>query len=161
MQTIIALTMLFFMVIGFVSLMRWSEKPIQKSGKKELILGITSLVISGAIASLVLIPTENYTEWERTTGSIIVDEIEDGQYVIETDTEYVYKEVRYSETGEREEKYISIKKDKNVCVDFVEMDNTEIPNYSIFSRSRKSIIGFPMSESGCIETRYIFYIPNK
>ena len=104
MQTIIALTMLFIMVIGFVSLMRWSEKPIQKSGKKELILGITSLVISGAIASLVLIPTENYTEWERTTGSIIVDEIEDGQYVIETDTEYVYKEVRYSETGEREEK---------------------------------------------------------
>ena len=157
MQTIIALIMLFFMVIGFVSLMRWSEKPIQKSGKKELILGITSLVISGAIASLVLIPTENYTEWERTTGSIIVDEID----VIETDTEYVYKEVRYSETGEREEKYISIKKDKNVCVDFVEMDDTEIPNYSIFSRSRKSIIGFPMSESGCIETRYIFYIPTK
>ena len=86
----------------------------------------------------------NDAQWERQSSGIIV-EISDNQYVIETDEEYIYQTIYYSDTGKPTEEYVSIDKNEDTYVEFVNVESSETATYTIFTANN--------------ETKYVFYIP--
>lgn len=105
------------------------------------------------------IPTDNYTDWETMYGNTVILQIEDNQYTIERDEEYLYKVLMYSDAGEKTEEYMNIEKDKNTSVEFVETENNEIATLAIFNRRPKSIFGNVVKDDSYMQTKYVFYVP--
>ena len=103
---------------------------------------ITLLIIS----SLITYNNEgnNDAQWERQSSGIIA-EISDNKYVIETDEEYIYQTIYYSDTGKPAEEYVSIDKNEDTYVEFVNVESSETATYTIFTANN--------------QTKYVFYIP--
>lgn len=119
---------------------------------------IGALIFSVGIVLLILLnySTDNYTEWKETAEKTVIAEIEDGQYLIETQNVYVYKAVTYSYSGESTPKYLEIKKNKNISVEITENNWSDEAYMVIFTRSAKNVFGCTINT---IQTKYTFYIP--
>ena len=125
--------------------------------KLDILVGVICAIIGG-ILILDAIPTDKYTDWEAKQESGVIQQIEDNKYLIENESNYIYKVNNYTETGEKTEELRSIEKDENTFVEFVEIDEDKTAIYSVFTRENKSVLGVP---NDITQTKYVFYIPTK
>lgn len=132
---------------------------IDKDNIRGIIVGIIIFGVGAILMIIDFIPTDNYTNWETMYGNTVILQIEDNQYTIEKDEEYLYKVLMYSDEGEKTEEYMNIEKDKNTSVEFVETENNEIATLAIFNRRPKSIFGNVVKDDSYMQTKYVFYVP--
>ena len=137
---------------GFAMLLLGFDKKVLK------LKLVGALIFSVGIVLFILLKysTDNYTEWKETAEKTVIVEIEDGQYLIEMQNEYVYKAVTYSYIGENTLQYLEIKKDKNISVEITENNWSDEAYMVIFTRSARNVFGCTI---GTIQTKYTFYIP--
>lgn len=117
----------------------------------SLYLGILLTCVGMMVSIFSILPIENYTECENQ----IIVEIEDGQYLIETDDKYIYRPITYSYSGENIPPYKVIKKDTNVSVEIIKDTLSNEPYMVIFIRYAKNIFGIIIQK----QTEYVFFIP--
>lgn len=132
---------------------------IDKDNIRGIIVGIIIFGVGAILMIIDFISTDNYTNWETMYGNTVILQIEDNQYTIEKDEEYLYKVLMYSDEGEKTEEYMNIEKDKNTSVEFVETENNEIATLAIFNRRPKSIFGNVVKDDSYMQTKYVFYVP--
>ena len=127
----------------------------KKSFKLKL---IGALIFSVGIGLFILLnyPTDKYTEWKETTEKTVLAEIEDGQYLIEMQNEYLYKAVTYSYSGENTLQYLKIQKGKNISVETTENKWSDEAYMVFFTRYPKNVFGHTLNT---LQTKYIFYTP--
>lgn len=145
-STLIIIAGFCILFLGFVD---------KKSFKFKL---IGALIFSVGIGQFILLnyPTDNYTEWKETAEKTVIVEIEDGQYLTETQNEYVYKAVTYSYSGENTLQYLKIQEGKNISVEITENNWSNEAYMVIFTRYPKNVFGHTLNT---LQTKYTFYIP--
>lgn len=130
--------------------------------ERNTALSIIGILIAGAgivLLLLVITPTNNYSEWKEVIGKIDIMEIEDGQYLIETEDEYIYKTVTYSFSGETKSQYVKIRKDKYTLVECTKNNLSDEAYIVTFTREAENVFGDWAAFGDIKQTKYIFYIP--
>lgn len=153
-----ALVMLAGFVIFVVGLVVWGYG----ADERNTALSIIGILIAGAgivLLLLLITPTNNYSEWKEVIGKIDITEIEDGQYLIETEDEYIYKTVTYSFSGETKSQYVKIRKDKYTLVECTKNNLSDEAYIVTFTRDAQNIFGYWAPYGDIQQTKYIFYIP--
>ena len=145
---VLSIILLIAIILAVVAVVLYNIFEFETFGDIALgsmrIMLITFLMILGS--SLITYNNEvnNDAQWERQSSGIIA-EISDNQYVIETDEEYIYQTIYYSDTGKPTEEYVSIDKNEDTYVEFVNVESSETATYTIFTANN--------------QTKYVFYIP--
>lgn len=125
-----------------------------------LLIGCLLFLAGFVLTICFFIPTDNYTGWKGISGKITILEMEEKQYFIERENEYIYKTVIYSYSGENNIEYKEIEKQKNVSVEFVENDENKEAYLMIFTKNVKNLFG-EVLDGEYQQIKYVFYIPNK
>ena len=123
--------------------------------KKERVplslIGFFLFIVGAALLVYVRFPTDNYTQWKQTTEKIAILEIADEQYLIETESVYIYK----TETSS----YLEVKKDVNTLVETTENTEGDEAYLVIFTRYAKNAFNQELHFNDNMQSKYIFYIP--
>ena len=123
--------------------------------KKERVplslIGFFLFIVGAALLVYVRFPTDNYTQWKQTTEKIAILEIADEQYLIETESVYIYK----TETSS----YLEVKKDVNTLVETTENTEGDEAYLVIFTRYAKNAFNQELHFIDNMQSKYIFYIP--
>lgn len=120
-----------------------------------IILGVVVLIF-GVCCILFINETDDYTKWVDTNENGFILQI-DGEYVIDNGSEYLFKILEYTNTGEKTEEILHIEKDENIFVEYVEIDD-ETAFFTKYERENKNIFGFG---NNTFQTKYVFYIPTE
>lgn len=114
-------------------------------------IGFFLFIVGAALLVYVRFPTDNYTQWKQTTEKIAILEIADEQYLIETESVYIYK----TETSS----YLELKKDVNTLVETTENTESDEAYMVIFTRYAKNAFNQELHFNDNMQSKYIFYIP--
>ena len=149
MGTIIAIILLIVMILAFIV---W----IADLSDVFLIILVVVMLLLGMCLILFDTETDDYTKWVDTNENGFILQI-DGEYVLDNGSEYLFKILEYTDTGEKKEEILHIEKAENIFVEYVEIDD-ETAFFTKYERENKNIFGFG---NKAFQTKYIVYIPTE
>ena len=89
-------------VIGIILLLIGVLCFLIEEDTRDKIAGVVIVVLS-IFMILSCIRTDTYTEWESTSESEIILQVENNRYVFENEKEYIYITLKYTENGKKTE----------------------------------------------------------
>ena len=137
-------------IIAGIGLVMYSI-GLKKERVPLTLIGFFLFIVGAFLLVNVRFPTDNYTQWKETSEKIAILEIADEQYLIETESVYIYKTKTSS--------YLEVKKDANTLVETTENTEGDEAYLVIFTRYAKNAFNQELHFNDNMQSKYIFYIP--